>query len=86
MDRASTLRRLVRGGRGDVVIAVLAGLVQVGGTALAARHQPDARTLDVFGYLLLAAGPAALVARRRWPAISAVPNATISATQIGPPG
>jgi len=67
MDRASTLRRLVRGGRGDVVIAVLAGLVQVGGTALAARHQPDARTLDVFGYLLLAAGPAALVARRRWP-------------------
>ena len=67
MDRASTLRRLVRGGRGDVVIAVLAGLVQVGGAALAARHQPDARTLDVFGYLLLAAGPAALVARRRWP-------------------
>ena len=53
--------------RGDVVIAALAALIQVGGTALAARHQPDARTLDVFGYLLLAAGPAALVARRRQP-------------------
>ena len=53
--------------RGDVVIATLAALIQVGGTPLAARHQPDARTLDVFGYLLLAAGPAALVARRRQP-------------------
>ena len=53
--------------RADVVIAAVAALIQVGGTAVAARHQPDARTLDVFGYLLLAAGPAALVARRRQP-------------------
>src|SRR6266699_7029578 len=37
------------------------------GTALVARHHPHARTLDVYGYLLLAAGPAALVARRRQP-------------------
>ena len=60
-------RRLVRGGRGDIVIAALVALLQIGGTTLVARHQPDARTLDVFGYLLLAAGPAALVGRRRHP-------------------
>src|SRR5262249_45665489 len=44
-----------------------AAMGQVGGTALAARHQVSARPLDAFGCLLLAAGPAALVARRRWP-------------------
>jgi signal transduction histidine kinase len=53
--------------RGDVVLAVLAGLVELGGTALAARHQAPARTLDVFGYLLLGAGAAAVVARRGQP-------------------
>ncbi len=51
----------------DVALAVLAAVVQIGGTALAARHQPHARTLDVYGYLLLAAGPVALIARRRQP-------------------
>jgi signal transduction histidine kinase len=64
---ASALRWLVRGTPGDVVLAVVAGLVQVGGTALAARHQTDVRTLDAAGYLLLASGPAALIVRRRWP-------------------
>jgi hypothetical protein len=53
--------------RVDVILAVLAGVVQIGGTALVARHHPHARTLDVYGYLLLAAGPAALFARRRQP-------------------
>src|SRR2546430_1805270 len=53
--------------RVDVVLAVLAGVVQIGGTALVARHHPHARTPDVYGYLLLAAGPAALFARRRQP-------------------
>jgi signal transduction histidine kinase len=53
--------------RVDVALAVLAGVVQIGGTALVARHHPHARTLDVYGYLLLAAGPAALIARRRQP-------------------
>ncbi len=63
----SALRWLVRGTRGDVALAAGAGLVQVGGTALAARHQADARMLDITGYLLLASGPAALIVRRRWP-------------------
>src|SRR5712671_3834548 len=53
--------------RVDVVLAVLAGVVQIGGTALVARHHPHVRTLDVYGYLLLAAGPAALLARRKQP-------------------
>jgi len=44
---ASALRWLVRAVRGDVVLAVVAGLIQVGGTALAARHQTDVRMLDV---------------------------------------
>jgi signal transduction histidine kinase len=61
------LRELTRGRRGDVALAVLAAVVQIGGTALAARHHPHARTLDVYGYLLLAAGPAALLVRRGQP-------------------
>lgn len=64
---ASALRWLARGTPGDLVAAVVAELVQVGGTALAARHQPDVRLLDVAGYLLLGLGPAALIVRRRWP-------------------
>ena len=64
---ASALRWLVRGTPGDVILAVVAGLVQVGGTALAARQQTDVRMLDAAGYLLLAAGPASLIVRRRWP-------------------
>jgi len=64
---ASALRWLIRGVPGDVALAVVAGLIQVGGTALAARHQADVRMLDVPGYLLLTSGPAALIVRRRWP-------------------
>jgi signal transduction histidine kinase len=63
----SVLRWFVRGTPGDVVLAAVAALVQVGGTALAARHQADVRLLDVPGYLLLASGPAALIVRRRCP-------------------
>jgi len=63
----SVLRRLVGGVPGDVALAAAAGLVQVGGTAAAARHQTDVRMLDIPGYLLLASGPAALIVRRRWP-------------------
>ena len=43
------LRELSRGRRADIVIAALAALIQVGGTALVARHHEHARTLDVFG-------------------------------------
>ena len=53
--------------RVDIALAVLAAVVQIGITARLARHHPHARALDVYGYLLLAAGPAALLVRRRQP-------------------
>ena len=52
---------------GDVLIALAAGAVQVAGTVLAARHQPEADPLDAAAYALLLAGPACLLLRRRWP-------------------
>jgi signal transduction histidine kinase len=51
----------------DVALALAAAVVQVGGTYLAGRHQADREPFDVLAGLLLAAGPAALVVRRRWP-------------------
>lgn len=84
----SALRSLARGIRGDVALAAVAGLVQVGGTALAARHQAGVKVLDVPGYLLLVSGPAALTVRRRWPvAVLAVAYlTTLSYQLLGYPG
>ncbi len=85
---ASAVQRLAGGRRGDLVLAAVAAVVQVGGTTLAARHQADSRTLDVWGYLLLAAGPVALVARNWRPVIilAAVFAATLGYTLLGYPG
>ena len=52
---------------GDAGLAAAIGVVQVGGTYLAGRHQTDRESFDVVAGLLLAVGPAALVARRRYP-------------------
>ncbi len=46
---------------------MVAAVVQIGVTARLARHHEHVRALDVYGYLLLAAGPAALLVRRRQP-------------------
>jgi signal transduction histidine kinase len=83
-----TVRRLAAGRRADLVLAAVAAVVQVGGTALAARHQPDARTLDFSGYLLLAAGPVALIARRWQPVavLATVFAATLGYTMLDYPG
>jgi signal transduction histidine kinase len=51
----------------DAALAAGILLVQLGGTLLAARHQPDRRSIDVLGAVLLAAGPLALAYRRRFP-------------------
>ena len=51
----------------DAAIAAAIAVVQVGGTYLAGRHQTDRESFDLLAGLLLAAGPAALVVRRRWP-------------------
>jgi signal transduction histidine kinase len=53
--------------RVDIALAVLAAVVQIGITARLAPHHEHVRALDVYGYLLLAAGPAALLVRRRQP-------------------
>jgi len=51
----------------DLAVAVLVGVVQLGLTTGAAQNQPDRQPLDLLAYLLLAAGPVALLWRRRFP-------------------
>src|SRR5829696_728361 len=53
----------------DLAVAVLVGVVQLALTTLAARRQPERQSLDLAAYLLLAAGPVALVWRWRSPAL-----------------
>jgi signal transduction histidine kinase len=51
----------------DVAVALVVGAVQLVGTAFSAQSQPERQPLDALGFLLLAAGPLALVARNRRP-------------------
>jgi signal transduction histidine kinase len=53
----------------DVLLVLVVGLIQVLGCWASERigHSPDWRPLDAWAYLLLAAGPAVLMLRRRWP-------------------
>jgi signal transduction histidine kinase len=53
--------------RVDIAVAVVVGILQILFTTLAARDQDGRDALDVLAYTLLAAGPAALVFRRRYP-------------------
>jgi signal transduction histidine kinase len=53
----------------DVAVAVLVAVAQLGLTTGAAQRQPGRQPLDLLAYLLLAAGPAALLWRRRSPAV-----------------
>jgi len=50
-------------------IAIGVALIQVLGTAFAASHQAGARPLDALALVLLLAGPAALLLRRRMPVL-----------------
>ena len=52
---------------GDAALALAVGIVQVGATYLASRHQPERESFDLLALLLLAVGPAALLFRRRFP-------------------
>ena len=52
----------------DLAVAGLVGVVQVALTIGASRGQPDRQPLDLLAFLLLVAGPVALVWRRPWPA------------------
>src|SRR5438876_9876466 len=66
--RSPTVERWSDVRRHDVAVAALVGVVQVVGTALASRHETSHRALDALAFVLLAAGPLALLARRRAPA------------------
>jgi signal transduction histidine kinase len=54
----------------DVALALAIGIVEVIATHLAGQTQPERRTLDASGAVLLAAGAAALVVRRRYPVVA----------------
>jgi signal transduction histidine kinase len=51
----------------DLAITAVLGFIQLFGTHLAARGQPGRESLDALAYFLLAIGPVALMARRRFP-------------------
>lgn len=51
----------------EVALVIAAGLIQIGATAAAATHQPDAIAPGPAGWLLLALGVATLPFRHRWP-------------------
>src|SRR5829696_7134152 len=53
----------------DLAVAALVAVAQLGLTTLAAHRQPDRQALDLLAYLLLVAGPVALVWRWRSPAL-----------------
>jgi signal transduction histidine kinase len=64
---ASPRQRGWRRWRVDIAVALAVGFVQVLGTHAAAQGQPERESLDALAYVLLAAGPVALMARRRFP-------------------
>jgi len=59
--------RWARGRRADVGIALVVGVLQIVGTYVASRHQAGRSSPDALAYTLLAAGPVALLWRRRHP-------------------
>jgi signal transduction histidine kinase len=65
------------------VVGLLLLIVQVGGSTVAGRHQPEARPLDVVGYLLLTLGPLAWVFLRRRPLVLCAVAVGAAATYLG---
>ena len=63
--RTGAARHPAPGRPSDVAVAVLVGVAQLGLTTGAAQGQPDRQPLDLLAYLLLAAGPVALLWRWR---------------------
>jgi signal transduction histidine kinase len=69
----------------DVLLAVAVGAAQLLFTTLASRHQPDRLAVDGLAVVLLLAGPAALVLRRRYPVavLAVVFTTTLTYVAIG---
>jgi signal transduction histidine kinase len=56
-------------GVASLVLPLVVGAVQIVGSTFAAENQPEREPLDALGYLLLTAGPAALLWRERYPVV-----------------
>jgi signal transduction histidine kinase len=71
----------------DVALVIVVLAVQLLGVHAAARGQPDREPLDALAYVLLSAGPVALIARRRYPiaAYLITLGATLTYVTIGYP-
>jgi signal transduction histidine kinase len=67
----------------DVVVAEAAAVVQVAGTLTYSADEPTRWSFDAFAMLLLVAGPAALLFRRRWPAATLVMTFVAAAVYTG---
>ena len=68
MRRGSNRWLLARSGwRLDFAVTLAVAVVQILGTYGAAHGQPERKPLDDLAYILLAAGPIALILRRRFP-------------------
>jgi len=65
-----------------VGLAVMAAVIQVVGTHFAAPRQPFAHQLDLFGVLLLLAGPALLLLHRRAPEVILGGAVVVTATYL----
>jgi signal transduction histidine kinase len=64
----------------DALLALGVGVVQVGVTYIASRHQPERRAFDLLAFVLLSVGPVALLFRRRYPVtVLLVSSATVLA-------
>ncbi|OKJ05233.1 sensor histidine kinase [Kitasatospora sp. CB01950] len=74
----------VRAGKAGwpVAAAVVVTVVQVVGTTVAGRHQGERVPLDAWGYLLLVLGPALLVLRARYPAVTVAANTAVTALYL----
>jgi signal transduction histidine kinase len=66
-ERSARRLEVVRRRPADVALALAVGAVQIVPTYFMGRHQPGSRSLDLLGFVLLGAGPVALVVRRRFP-------------------
>jgi len=73
--------------RPSLALPLAVGAIQIVGTMLAARNQPDRESLDLLGYALLLAGPAALLVRFRHPVpvLAFVAGVTFTYLQLGYP-
>ncbi|MEV6006761.1 sensor histidine kinase [Streptomyces sp. NPDC051976] len=75
-------RRWIQGVRPVWLPALALAFLQVAGSSVAGRHQPERVALDPLGYALLLAGPALLLARRRHPVAVAAGTSAVTLAYV----